>query len=75
MTSGGKRPGAGKPKLPESQKRANLTFRVAPETVLLCKELRAAGYQTGRLVDDLLAAFARHAGILEPQNDDVPAEL
>lgn len=66
MPRGGKREGAGKPALTQEQMRKNMTLRVAPETVGLCKELRAQGYQVGRLVDDLLAAFARHVGILEP---------
>ena len=73
MPSGGKRDGAGKPRIPEEQRRVNISFRVAPETVLLCQEIRAAGYQTGRLVDDLIAAFARHIGILEPEPGDEPA--
>lgn len=72
MTAGGKREGAGKPRIPEDQKRVNQSFRISPETAKLCKELRAAGYQTGRLVDDLLAAFARHVGILEPLAEDSP---
>lgn len=70
MTRGGKRPGAGKPALPDGSKRKNVSFRLAPETVELCKEIKAEGYQLGRLIDDLLAAFARHAGIIPPETEN-----
>lgn len=72
MPSGGKRPGAGKPSIPDAERRKSVSFRLSPETVGLVKILRSEGYQIGRLIDDLLHAFARHAGIIEPEPEDQP---
>lgn len=65
MTSGGKREGAGKPPLPEEKKRKNMTLRLAPETIIRLASIRQAGYQPGRVIDDLVEAFCKHAE-LEP---------
>lgn len=70
MTSGGRRPGAGKPKLPEEEKRRNTTIRLAPETVRRLALIRETGMIPGRVVDDLVEAFCRHAGI-EPDTPDL----
>ena len=67
MTSGGKREGAGKPALPEDRKRKNITLRLAPETIKRLSYIRAAGYQPGRVIDDLVEAFCKHAE-LEPDS-------
>ncbi len=65
MTSGGKRPGAGKPTLPESLRRKNITLRLSPETIERLRLIRESGLQASRVVDDLVEAFCKHAG-LEP---------
>ena len=72
MTSGGKRPGAGKPIVPDELKRKNVTLRLSPESVERLKLIRSAGFQTSRVVDDLLEAFTRHAGL---ELEDGPAPL
>lgn len=68
MTSGGKRPGAGKPTLPEENKRKNVTIRLSPQSVHRLALIREAGFQTSRVIDDLLEAFCVHAGL-----EDEPA--
>lgn len=70
MTAGGKRDGAGKPVLPEELKRKNITLRLSPDSVRRLAAIRAAGFQTSRVVDDLLEAFCRHAGL-----EDEPVTL
>lgn len=70
MTAGGRRPGAGKPRLSDEDKRKNTTFRLSPETVRRIGLIRAAGMLPGRVIDDLVEAFCIHAG-LEP---DLPPD-
>lgn len=73
MTSGGRRPGAGRPTLPPALRRQNMTLRLAPETVRRLALIREAGFQTYRVVDDLIEAFCKHAGI-EPDSIAEPGE-
>ena len=70
MTAGGKREGAGKPAIPNELKRKNVTLRLSPESVRRLGDIREAGFQTSRVVDDLLEAFCVHAGLEE--KFDVP---
>ncbi len=74
MTSGGRRPGAGKPSLAPGLRRKNMTLRLAPETVRRLALIRAAGFQTSRVVDDLVEAFCRHAGLETDSAPDAVAE-
>lgn len=59
MSSGGKRVGAGRPRLENEQSRKVVSFRVSPETAERIKALRERGYQVGRLFDDFIAAVFR----------------
>lgn len=51
-------------------KRKNVTLRLAPETVANLKKINDLGYYAGRVVDDLVASFVRHAGLDESEGLD-----
>ena len=57
MPSGGKRPGAGRPRIEKDGIRKTVSFRVSPETAARLAELRRRGYQVGRLFDDFIALY------------------
>lgn len=65
-----------KPKLEASVKRRNTTLRLSPETIDRLARIRATGMIPARVVDDLVEAFCRHAGI-EPDEPGVesPCEI
>lgn len=72
MTAGGKRNGAGKPHIPEELKRKNTTLRLSQDSIRRLAVIRAAGFQTSRVVDDLLEAFCRHANLEDTGVEDSP---
>jgi hypothetical protein len=59
---------AGKPRLPEEQLRRNQTLRLSVKTCERLKAIRAAGFQTSRVIDDLVEAFCIHAGLADFSN-------
>lgn len=56
MTSGGRRPGAGRKADPEN-KRVSKTFRLMPETVRRIERLRQRGVKFSREIDKLAEAL------------------
>lgn len=48
MTSGGKRPGAGRKAIPQEQKRVQVSVTVSPETKAKIAQLRREGVQVSR---------------------------
>ncbi len=67
-----KNPG-GRTALAAEQKRKNVSIRLSPDSVRRLKLIHNAGFQTSRVVDDLLEAFTRHAGLENPE-EDFPVE-
>lgn len=71
FTHGGKRENAGKPRIPEEERRKNASFRLSPETITACKQLKTEGYQVGRIIDNMIIAFAKSVGVLDTANDNI----
>ena len=62
---GGRRPGSGRPRKPDSEKRPRVTVTamVSADTRRRLTELKAHGVKLGRLLDSIIAGVAAEHGI------------